>query len=48
MEKKQARSATKTPSNPKATLRKVTVRDLDARKDKDIKGGTESIRQRCR
>ena len=48
MEKKQTRTATKSPAKSKLKLRRITVRDLETRKADEIKGGTESIRQRCR
>ena len=47
MEKKQTGSTPKTEPKTKA-LRKITVRDLGSRKADEIKGGSESIRQRCR
>jgi hypothetical protein len=46
MEKKQTRSAAKAPAKTKATLRKVTVRDLGPRKADEVKGGTYSGRSR--
>ena len=45
MEKKQTRSTAKTPAK-KATLRKITVRDLGPRKSDEVKGGTYSGRSR--
>ena len=48
MEKKQTRAAAKSPAKPKLKLRRITVRDLETRKADDIKGGSESIRQRCK
>ena len=50
MEKKQARPAAKTPAKSKTAVRKVTVRDLEPRKESEIKGGSDSysIGKRCR
>jgi hypothetical protein len=50
MNKKQTSPAGKAPAKSKTAVRKVTVRDLEPRKESEIKGGTEgvSIRQRCR
>ena len=47
MEKKQTGTAAKAPAKTKPKLRKITVRDLDARKADEVKGGPESVRQRC-
>jgi hypothetical protein len=48
MEKKQTRSTAKTPAKAKATVRKITVRDLGPRKADEVKGGTYSGVMRCR
>ena len=50
MEKKQSRTTTKSTPKAKASLRKVTVRDLEPRKDQAVKGGTQglTIGRRCR
>ena len=47
MEKKQTRTAAKAPAKTKLKLRKITVRDLETRKGDEVKGGSQSIRQRC-
>ncbi|MBK8594091.1 MAG: hypothetical protein IPP07_00265 [Holophagales bacterium] len=47
MEKKQTRTAAKSPAKAKLKLRKITVRDLEMRKADEVKGGSQSIRQRC-
>ena len=47
VEKKQTRTAGKSPAKAKLKLNKITVRDLDTRKADQIKGGPESSRQRC-
>jgi hypothetical protein len=47
MDKKPARQTTKAPAKSKTAVRKVTVRDLEPRKESEIKGGSHSIRQRC-
>ena len=47
MEKKQTRTAGKSPAKAKLKLNKITVRDLDTRKADEVKGGSQSIRQRC-
>ena len=46
MEKEQTRSAAKTPAKAKATLRKITVRNLAPRKGTEVKGGTYSVGSR--
>ena len=46
MEKKQTRSNAKTPAKAKATLRKITVRDLAPKKGTEIKGGPYSVGSR--
>ncbi len=50
MEKKQTRTAAKSPAKTKLKLRKITVRDLETRKADEVRGGSEfvSIRQRCK
>lgn len=50
MEKKQSRTAARSPAKAKLNLRKITVRDLETRKADEVKGGSEfvTIRQRCR
>jgi hypothetical protein len=49
VEKKQTRTASKSPAKAKAKLKlnKITVRDLETQKADEIKGGSQSIRQRC-
>ncbi len=47
MEKKMTRTAAKSPAKAKLKLRKITVRDLETRKENEIKGGTNSVRRRC-
>lgn len=48
MDKKTARTSTKTAAKPKAGLRKMTVRDLEPKKANDVKGMTYSGVARCR
>ena len=48
MEKKQKGTAAKAPAKAKLKLRKITVRDLETRKADEVRGGSESIRQRCK
>ena len=50
MEKRQTRTATKSPAKAKLKLRKITVRDLETRKADEVKGGSDSysITRRCR
>jgi hypothetical protein len=47
MNKKQTSPAAKSPVKSKTAVRKVTVRDLEPRKEAEIKGGSQSFRQRC-
>jgi hypothetical protein len=47
MNKKPTSPTTKAPTKSKTAVRKVTVRDLEPRKDAEIKGGPLSGRQRC-
>ena len=47
MEKKATRTTAKATPKPKAGLRKMTVRDLEPKKGTEVKGMTNSIRQRC-
>ncbi len=47
MVKKATRTAARTTAKPKAGLRKMTVRDLEPKKGREVKGMTNSIRQRC-
>jgi len=44
---RRTRLAATTPAKAKATLRKMTVRDLTPQKTSAIKGSPESSRQRC-
>ena len=50
VEKKQSRTTTKSTPKAKVALRKVTVRDLEPRKDQAVKAGAQglTIGQRCR
>ena len=45
MEKKQTRTAAKSPAKAKLKLRKVTVRDLETRKADEVRGGSRSVGQ---
>jgi hypothetical protein len=47
VEKKQTETPAKKRAKAKLKLRKITVRDLDARKADEVKGGPESARMRC-
>jgi hypothetical protein len=44
MEKKQSRTTAKSTPKTKASLRKVTLRDLEPRKEQAIKGGLRRTR----
>ena len=48
MEKKQTRTAAKSPAKSKLKLRKITVRDLETRKADEVRGGSYSGIKRCR
>ncbi len=48
MTKKQTRTTAKAPSKTKVALRKTALKDLDVKKNDDVKGGTYSVIQRCR
>ena len=48
MEKKLPRTPTKSPAKAKLKLRKITLRDLETRKEDEVKGGTYSVIGRCR
>ena len=48
MAKKQTRTTSKAPARTKVALRKTALKDLDVKKNDDVKGGTYSVIQRCR
>ncbi|MFN7916878.1 MAG: hypothetical protein U0Q55_16155 [Vicinamibacterales bacterium] len=48
MAKTQARTAAKSAGKTKVAVRKVAIKDLDAKKRDDVKGGSYSVIQRCR
>lgn len=48
MAKTQARTPARAPAKTKVALRKTALKDLDVKKNDDVKGGTYSVIQRCR